>query len=548
MTSRERVLAALRREPVDRTPVANPTSVATVELMDLVDAYFPEANRDPELMARLAATGHTELGFDSIMPVFSIIQESSALGCKMQWEQKDNWPTVKMREPIWEQPEDINIPDGFLDHQDTRCVLDAIRILRREFGDEVAIIGKTMGPWTLGYHCFGVEPFLLMSYDDEAITKDALDRMKEISVLFGVAQIEAGADALTFPDHATGDLVSGDYYYRYLKELHIEMVERIPVPLILHICGRTVDRMGFIADTGMAAFHYDSKNKPQESMDAVHGDIALVGNVNNPETLFSRGPAEVRQQVLANLEAGVQMVAPECAIPLQTPIENLLEIPKTVRDWHAERAPRLEGDAGDMAELSDIGNEIIRFEIEDYLERPEEISRNIELFSRARPLMQDIAAALIEGEHHDVDRLTQHALDEGVEALEVMDDGLIAGMGIVGIKFRENFIFVARGSGLCPRHEGRNALHRTHSLRLRGQAGRDGDHGNRQGRPARHRQEPVHHDAEGLRVRRRGSGGRHVAGRVHRCGRGTRGEGAGNVGAADHDHAEHGPDDRGVHR
>ena len=339
MTSRERVLAALRREPVDRTPVANPTSVATVELMDLVDAYFPEANREPELMARLAATGHTELGFDSIMPVFSIIQESSALGCKMQWEQKDNWPTVKMREPIWEQPEDINIPDGFLDHQDTRCVLDAIRILRREFGDEVAIIGKTMGPWTLGYHCFGVEPFLLMSYDDEAMTKDALDRMKEISVLFGVAQIEAGADALTFPDHATGDLVSGDYYYRYLKDLHIEMVERIPVPLILHICGRTVDRMGFIADTGMAAFHYDSKNKPQESMEAVHGGIALVGNVNNPETLFSRGPAEVRQQVLANLEAGVQMVAPECAIPLQTPIENLLEIPKTVRDWHAERAP-----------------------------------------------------------------------------------------------------------------------------------------------------------------------------------------------------------------
>jgi 5-methyltetrahydrofolate--homocysteine methyltransferase len=29
-----------------------------------------------------------------------------------------------------------------------------------------------------------------------------------------------------------------------------------------------------------------------------------------------------------------------------------------------------------------------------------------------------------------------------VEALEIMDDGLIAGMGIVGIKFREGFVFV----------------------------------------------------------------------------------------------------------
>ena len=42
MTSRQRVLAALSREPVDRTPVCNPTSVATVELMDLVDAPFPD--------------------------------------------------------------------------------------------------------------------------------------------------------------------------------------------------------------------------------------------------------------------------------------------------------------------------------------------------------------------------------------------------------------------------------------------------------------------------------------------------------------------------
>ena len=98
MTSRQRVLAALRREPVDRTPVCNPTSVATVELMDLADAYFPEANREPELMARLAATGHTELGVDTVMPVFSIIQESSALGCLMQWEQTGSYTHLRAHE------------------------------------------------------------------------------------------------------------------------------------------------------------------------------------------------------------------------------------------------------------------------------------------------------------------------------------------------------------------------------------------------------------------------------------------------------------------
>ena len=333
MTGRERVLAAFRGEPVDRPAVCNPTSVATVELMDLVDAPFPDANRDGELMARLAATGHTELGFDTIMPVFSIIQDSSALGCKIQWEQKDNWPTVKMSEPIWETPDDIVIPSDFLTHQDTACVLDAIRRLKAEYGDEVAVIGKTMGPWSLAYHCFGVERFLLLSLDDPDETKRILDGLKEATIDFGVAQIEAGADALTLPDHATGDLVSGDYYRRFLRDLHIEFVERIPIPLILHICGKTIDRMGYIAETGFAAFHYDSKNDPAESI-AVTGDrVALVGNVNNPETLFARGPEEVQAEVRKNLDAGIKLVGPECAIPLQTPLDNLKAIPAAVADW-----------------------------------------------------------------------------------------------------------------------------------------------------------------------------------------------------------------------
>ncbi|MDA0771088.1 MAG: MtaA/CmuA family methyltransferase [Chloroflexi bacterium] len=335
MTPRERVMNALAGKPVDRTPVANPTNVATVELMDLVDAPFPEACRDPELAARLAATGHTELGFDAIAPYFTIIQESSALGCEMQWEEKDNWPTVRMSNPIWKGPDDIKIPAGFLEHRDNLAITRSISLLKEEFGDKVAIIGKTMGPWTLAYHVFGVEAFLLMTVDDPDMTLRCLHKLKEISVLFGQAQIAAGADALTFPDHATGDLVSGEYYRRFLLEIHQEMVDRFSAPLILHICGNTLDRMPYIAETGMAAFHFDSKNDPQEAMDKVDGKIALVGNINNPDTLYARGPEQVRAEVYKCLDAGVQMIAPECAIPLATKLENLIEIPRAVKEWTA---------------------------------------------------------------------------------------------------------------------------------------------------------------------------------------------------------------------
>ena len=95
-----------------------------------------------------------------------------------------------------------------------------------------------------------------------------------------------------------------------------------------------------------------------------------------------------------------------------------------------------------MAEIADIENEFIRAEIEEYIERPDEIERMVGLFTEASSAMQNIAAALIEGDNGTVDELTKEALDGGTEALEIMDDGLIAGMAVVGIKFRENFIFV----------------------------------------------------------------------------------------------------------
>ncbi|MYC06845.1 MAG: cobalamin-binding protein [Chloroflexi bacterium] len=56
--------------------------------------------------------------------------------------------------------------------------------------------------------------------------------------------------------------------------------------------------------------------------------------------------------------------------------------------------------------------------------------------------MHDIAYNLIVGAHLEVDSLVQQALAEGYSANDVLDDGLISGMAVVGIKFRDNIIFV----------------------------------------------------------------------------------------------------------
>ena len=63
-------------------------------------------------------------------------------------------------------------------------------------------------------------------------------------------------------------------------------------------------------------------------------------------------------------------------------------------------------------------------------------------WDEADPLMQEISYELIVGDHFAVDRLTTQALSDGFDANTILDDGLIAGMAIVGVKFRDNVIFV----------------------------------------------------------------------------------------------------------
>jgi [methyl-Co(III) methanol-specific corrinoid protein]:coenzyme M methyltransferase len=286
-------------------------------------------------MARLAETAFTKVGFDTIMPVFSVVQESVALGCDVDWGDQLNWPTCTGA--LARTAEEIRIREDVLDKPETRCVLVSIDELKRRWGDEVAIVGKAMGPWTLGYHVFGTQQFLLMTIDAPDEVKRSLDVLKELTVRFGLAQVDAGADVLTLPDHATGDLVRPEYYRDFLQDIHTELCERIPCPLILHICGATEDRMPYICETGFDAFHFDSKNDIQRSVDLMQGKCRLVGNINNPETLFQGDADAVRGEVLRAIDAGLTLIGPECALPLACPIDNLRAIPETIKDWAEKR-------------------------------------------------------------------------------------------------------------------------------------------------------------------------------------------------------------------
>ncbi|MBN1582953.1 MAG: MtaA/CmuA family methyltransferase [Anaerolineae bacterium] len=329
MTPKRRFLSGMLGGRVDRPPVGSATSVANVEQMEITGAFFPDVHVDGLKMARLAAAAHDVLGYDAIMPYFSVQAEAAALGCHVDWGDVENMP-VETTHP-WSDPEQVVIPDDFLSQPSIKAVLDAIAILRHTHGHRVAIVGKVMGPWTLSYHLHGVQDFLAETILDPARVRSFLDKLQEVTVLFGLAQIRAGADALCLADHATGDLVGPWTYRDFLLPYHRKLTQRLGCPTILHICGDTLDRLDGICTAGFDGFHFDSKVDARAAVRRVDGRISLIGNVNNPEILLRGTPDQVAERTRYALAAGVQVVGPECAIPLRTPLENLTAIARVAK-------------------------------------------------------------------------------------------------------------------------------------------------------------------------------------------------------------------------
>ena len=56
--------------------------------------------------------------------------------------------------------------------------------------------------------------------------------------------------------------------------------------------------------------------------------------------------------------------------------------------------------------------------------------------------MNAISEFLQKGKAKDVKALTQQAVDEGMAPQDILDNGLLAGMNVIGIKFKNNEVFV----------------------------------------------------------------------------------------------------------
>ncbi|MCI6024476.1 MAG: hypothetical protein MRZ10_00850, partial [Methanomassiliicoccales archaeon] len=95
ITPRERFFKAMNCEETDRPPVCGMTTTATVELMDHVGAWWPEAHHDGKQMAKIALGAYEFLGLESVRVPYCLTYEAEALGCRIDFGKRNSTPMVK---------------------------------------------------------------------------------------------------------------------------------------------------------------------------------------------------------------------------------------------------------------------------------------------------------------------------------------------------------------------------------------------------------------------------------------------------------------------
>ena len=333
MTGKERVMKVFDHQKTDRMPCFCVNGTPTYEQMEKVGAYWPEAHERAEDMAKLAMAAYTVLGFDAVRAPFCQTFEAEALGCTVKLGGRENIPGID--HPTLYKLDDVPVlPDDFLERGRIPQLIEAIRIMKREVGNEVAVIGGIIGPFTIAGAMLDAVPILKASFKSPDKLHPFLEVAEKAGTMLGKALIEAGADLIAVEDmQASPDLIAPHTYRDLEVEYQKKQVEALNAPVILHICGNVDKIVGFMHETGCAGLSLEPKSDTQRAREVVGSASVLIGGVDAATTLFMKGPDVVKDAAREQIDMGLDILAPGCAIAPGTPTENLLAMVEVAKEY-----------------------------------------------------------------------------------------------------------------------------------------------------------------------------------------------------------------------
>lgn len=336
MTPKMRLFNALNDRPIDRIPTfcSGCSQTVTLESMEEIGVYWPEAHSDPRKMAELSASTYDLTGLEVAGVPFCVSIEAEALGCFTEiGNKKDSIPQVTGTP--YTGFEEVKVSDDLLTAGRVPVILEAINILKEQVGDTLPIVAGMIGPFTLACYLAGIETMLkgLIRKPDKYM--GFIELAAEVGAIYGQALKEAGADVISIADPtASSDMISPRMFRGIAKPAITSIVDAIDGSSFLHICGNTTPIIRDMAETGVDAISISDKVDVKQAKQVVDGMTKIMGNISTTVTLTLKKPVDVLADCRKAIDAGVDILAPSCGIAPMTPNENIRALVEAARSYN----------------------------------------------------------------------------------------------------------------------------------------------------------------------------------------------------------------------
>ncbi len=339
MNGCERINAALNGEKPDKVPVMlHNFMMAAREHGVSMEQY----RNDPKIIADCFVAAVEKYGYDGIVVDIDTVTLAGAMGAAIDFPPDD---PARIVSGNIEQPGYISHlkPFEIDNYRYINIWLEAVSILKDYFSNEIYIRGNCdQAPFSLAGLLRGMQNWMidLVTGNEQEISQ-LLEYCTEAVSRFVNLMIKTGCDMVSNGDSLAGpEMIPPEFYIKYALPYESKIVKAVhdaDMKYALHICGNTDVILEHMLLTGADAFELDYKTDTDKIYRTFHNKAAFIGNIDPSSVLALGTRHEVQKKTLELLSfyknSDRFILNAGCAIPPDTPSENLRMMIRTARDF-----------------------------------------------------------------------------------------------------------------------------------------------------------------------------------------------------------------------
>lgn len=280
---------------------------------------------------------------DGLPVMFDLQIEAEILGCDLHWAEEV--PPAVTSHPLAQGKTIADLPE--LDETKGRfpIVIEALKKLKNDIGEDTALYGLICGPFTLALHLLGNDIFLDM-YDEEDEVIEVINFCADICIQSADIYLDHGADVIAVVDPMTSQ-ISPDHFEQFVTPFMNKVYDHIRARggiSSIFVCGDVTRNLEVMVETTADSICVDEQIDMANLRQLCAAENkSFGGNIKLTAVLLLGDENDAKMEVLdifSKVGNKGFILAPGCDLPYAVPAKNLEAVAEMVHDEYAREAAK----------------------------------------------------------------------------------------------------------------------------------------------------------------------------------------------------------------